>query len=490
MGRPLTILTLVINLLLTFLIIFWERKKPSSTYAWLLFLWIFPIVGFVFYILFSQKFSSRKVYRYRMKQMEVHEDKLAEAQAKMIRDGIPKDSPLYRFREYADNIEYQNNVCDAVFTADNDVKVITDGTVFFDVLMKNIEEAKETINIEFYIFKSDKIGKDMINLLIKKALEGVQVRILYDEIGSRLLSFRSIYRMKQAGIAISPFLPSKLTLFSRYFQLRINYRDHRKVVVIDGKTGYIGGFNIGDEYVGRSNRFGYWRDTNLKIEGPAVSQMQLRFLTDWATNKADIPGMPVSEYQDILLPKLHSEGDVGVQIVASGPDTVNQNIKQGYLKMINDAKKHIYITSPYFVLDDTMLEALKIALLSGVKVYIMIPSKPDHPFILPTTLSYAGELLTYGAKVYQYQNGFVHSKVMCVDDALSVVGSCNFDIRSFALNFECSAFLYSKEINHKLIEDFQKDVLLSKEYTLDEYKHKSIMQAFRESVSRLLSPLL
>lgn len=488
-GDPYAIFTLIVNLILTFVIIFLERKQPSSTYAWLLFLWVFPYFGFIFYLLFSQRFSSHRVYHFKKNTIEKINEAVTE-QAKEIQNGIPEDSPLYRFREYRDNIEYQNNVSHALFTADNAVEILTDGTELFERLLEDCENATSSINIEFYIFKNDQIGRTLMDVLKRKAAEGVQVRVLYDEMGSRLLKYYYVYKMKKAGIAMSPFMPSKFGPIAKYVQIRLNYRDHRKICVIDGKIGYIGGFNVGDEYLGRYNKFGYWRDTHLRIRGSAVAEMQSRFLQDWNTTKEEIPGKPVEENLKMLFPPIEPAGDVGIQIVASGPDTVNQNIKQGYLKMINDAKERILITSPYFVLDESVNEALKIALLSGVEVSILIPDKPDHPFILPTTMSYAGALIPYGAKVYQYRNGFVHSKLMVVDQELSVIGSCNFDIRSFSLNFECSAFVYDKEVNRKLAEDFEHDLKLSKRYTLENYRHRSQLQIFRESISRLLSPLL
>ena len=488
-GDPVSVVTFYGNLILTFIIIFMERKQPSSTYAWLMFLWIFPIIGFLFYIMFSQKFSSRRIYKFRAQQIrEVKEE--VTAQAEELREPLSKDSPLYPFRKYKDNIEFQNNVSHSLFTPDNSVEIFTDGKALFMKMLDDFRAAETSINVEFYILKYDGIGKEFIDTLAQKAREGVQVRVLYDELGSRKLPRKARKLLREAGAAEGPFLPSKLVTISKFFTLRLNYRDHRKIAVIDGKIGYIGGYNVGDEYLGLDKKFGYWRDTHIRITGPAATELQLRFLSDWTTNNSEIANEPIKKNLDMLLPVVQGTGDVGIQIVASGPDTVNQNIKQGYIKMINDAKHHIYITSPYFVLDESINEALRIALLSGVEVEIIIPDKPDHPFIYPTTLSYAGQLITYGAKVYTYQNGFVHAKLMCIDDELSVVGSCNFDIRSFSLNFECSAFLYSRDITAQLISDFEHDTTLSRHYSLNDYLGRSSVQKMKESLSRLLAPVL
>ncbi|MGI6108819.1 MAG: cardiolipin synthase [Eubacteriaceae bacterium] len=482
-------LTFWVNVGLTITIIFLERKQPSSTYAWLMFLWVFPVLGFIFYVLFSQKFSSRKIYRFRANQIKETKEEVLK-QAEELKHRIPRTSPIYPFRKYKDNIEFQNNVSHSLFTPDNEVEIFTDGKALFMKMLDDFRAAKTSINVEFYILKYDGIGKDFIDTLAAKAREGVQVRVLYDELGSRRLPPKARKLLRESGAAEGAFLPSKFAHLIKFFTLRLNYRDHRKIAVIDGKTGYIGGFNVGDEYLGLHKKFGYWRDTHIRIEGPAVTELQLRFIEDWTTNKFEIKNQPIKENLNMLLPVVPGKGDVGIQIVASGPDTVNQNIKQGYIKMINDARHHIYITSPYFVLDESINEALKIALLSGVAVDIIVPDKPDHPFIYPTTMSYAGQLVPYGANVYTYQNGFVHAKLMCIDEELSVVGSCNFDIRSFALNFECSAFLYSREITTQLINDFEHDKTLSMHYTLTAYNNRGKIQKIKESISRLLSPLL
>ncbi len=486
---PLTAFIVVVNIILTIVVIFLERKQPSSTYAWLLFVWVVPVIGFLCYILFSQKFSSNRVYKMQKINNQRYNKKLAAQKAYI--DDQREDILHQEYGPYLDNIEYHANVSHALYTNNNNIELFTDGKQMFEQMITDMAAAQSSINIEFYILKYDGLGHRILDLLEKKAQEGVEVRIIYDEIGSNMLGPGIKRRLRKAGAKIGAFLPSKLAFVSKYVQMRANYRDHRKIAVIDGQIGYIGGFNVGDEYLGLEKKFGYWRDTHIRFKGSAVQELQWRFLADWSTTGQEKVNMKDTQEFAVLFPQapLHS-GTAGMQIVASGPDTVNQVIKQGYLKMIFDANHRIRITSPYFVLDEPMLEALRIALLSGVEVDILIPCKPDHPFIYPTTLSYAGQLVEYGAKVYKYDNGFVHSKLMTVDDTLAVVGSCNFDIRSFALNFECSAFLYDKKITAELNEAFDKDIAKSELYTLEKYRNRSTVQRMKESVSRLLSPLL
>ena len=284
------------------------------------------------------------------------------------------------------------------------------------------------------------------------------------------------------GGSVEAFFPSVFPLINP----RLNYRNHRKIVVVDGRIGYTGGFNVGDEYLGHNKRFGYWRDTHLRIEGSALHPLQTRFILDWnqASSDQDI------EYADRYFPAIPRKGSVGMQIVTSGPDSEWEQIKDGYLKMIFLAKKYIYIQTPYFIPDISFLDALRIACLSGVDVRIMIPNKPDHMFVYWATYSNVGILLKAGAKVYIYENGFLHAKQIVVDDELSTVGTANIDVRSFKLNFEINAFIYDREKSHELAELFEHDIQLSTELTLEMYSNRSRTIKIKESISRLVSPIL
>ncbi len=276
--------------------------------------------------------------------------------------------------------------------------------------------------------------------------------------------------------------PSRL----RPINLRLNYRNHRKLVIIDGETGYVGGFNVGDEYLGLNPKFGYWRDTHLRLQGTAVHAIQTRFILDW--NQAS--HHHTLTYVPNHFPECEPKGNVGMQIVTSGPDSEWEQIKNGYIKMISTAKRSILIQTPYFIPDSSLLDALRIACLSGIDVKIMIPNKPDHAFVYWATLSYIGDLLKAGASVYIYDNGFIHAKTIVVDDETASVGTANIDVRSFRLNFEVNAFIYDVTIAKKLISSFKEDLLVSRKYTYEEYQERSLWIRIKESISRLLSPIL
>lgn len=371
---------------------------------------------------------------------------------------------------------------DAVLTQDNSVGVFTDGKAKFDSLIQDIREAKDHIHLQYYIFKRDSLGKSLINLLTEKAKEGVKVRVLYDELGSRSLHKKVFKELMAAGGEIEAFFPSRL----HFINLRINYRNHRKIAIIDGKIGYVGGFNVGDEYLGLNPKFGYWRDTHLRIEGSAVHSLQTRFILDWnqASHRHDIYYAP--EY----FPAAMSSDSVGMQIVTSGPDSEWEQIKNGYIKMISSARKSIYIQTPYFIPDASLLDSLRIAALSGVEVNIMIPNKPDHMFVYWATYSYIGEMLKADANIYIYENGFIHAKTLIVDEEVSSVGTANIDVRSFRLNFEVNAFIYDSEVSNSLANSFKEDVGLSRKLTAEEYSKRPLKIKLKESVSRLLSPIL
>ena len=299
--------------------------------------------------------------------------------------------------------------------------------------------------------------------------------------GGRSLPRNFFKELIEAGGEVACFFPP----FSANLSIRVNYRNHRKICIVDGKEAYVGGFNIGDEYLGKSKKFGYWRDTHCKIKGSAIHGLEWRFLLDWrfAANEE------IANMEKYFLPK-DTIGETGVQIVSSGPDSKWTSIKDGYFKMIINARDKVYIQTPYFIPDDSILEALRVAGLSGVDVRIIIPSKPDHPFVYWASLSYIGELLQAGVKFYTYENGFIHSKVVLMDDVVSSVGTANLDIRSFKLNFEVNAFIYDEKVNNEIVDQFIRDLDMCREITIEEYEKRSYIIKVKESISRLLSPIL
>ncbi|MGM8366518.1 cardiolipin synthase [Virgibacillus sp. W0181] len=469
---------MISNFVLAFTIIFLERKNPTSTWAWLMVLFFIPILGFFLYLIFGRKLSHKRIFTWDTKsRLGVLKEVQAQLRALEEKTVFFKQDILMEYKDLY-YLHLKNN--DAIYTQDNDVEIFTDGIDKFSSLVQDLEKAEDHIHLLYYIIRHDQLGTRIADVLIKKAHEGVEVRVLYDDMGSRLLNKKFIHRLRAAGIHVDAFFPPKIPKVN----FKINFRNHRKLAIIDGEIGYIGGFNIGDEYLGKNERFGYWRDTHLRVSGDAVRNMQTRFILDW--NQASRNHIAYEE----RFYKGGSFGDVGIQIVSSGPDSEWEQIKYGYIKMILTAKEYVYIQTPYFIPDESLMDALRIAALSGVKIKIMIPNKPDHPFVYWATLSYIGELLNEGAEIYLYQNGFLHAKTIVVDGNVSSVGTTNIDVRSFRLNFEVNAFLYDKDIAKKLVDVFQRDITLSTQMTKELYKKRSLGIRFKESISRLLSPIL
>ncbi|MGO4889270.1 cardiolipin synthase [Anaerobacillus sp. MEB173] len=470
----------IVNMLLASVIIFIERKDASATWAWILILFFIPFLGFIFYLFLGQNLSKKRLF-----DLEVYRkigiEGLIAAQIKEIKNVEYKFETITT-KKYRDLIYMHLINNDALLTNGNEVNIFTDGRKKFDSLLEDIRQAKSFIHIQYYIVRNDGLGKQIIDTLVEKAKEGVKVRVLYDDLGSRKLRRRDFAELVGAGGEVGVFFPSKLALIN----LRLNYRNHRKLVNIDGQIGYIGGFNVGDEYLGLSEKFGYWRDTHLRIRGPAVDAIQARFILDWnhASKRYFI------NYDARYFPKKVSTGKAAMQIVSSGPDSEWEQVKNGYIYMIMSAKKSVYIQTPYFIPDQSLLDALRIAVLSGKDVRIMIPDKPDHPFIYWATLSHVGELLKTGAKVYIYENGFMHAKTIVIDETINSVGTANIDMRSFKLNFEVNAFIYDIETSIALARYFKEDMKYCTELTQELYDQRSKYIRFKESISRLLSPVL
>lgn len=469
-----------INILFALTVIFLERKKPSSTWAWLLVLFFLPFVGFFLYLLLGRQLRKKHLFRWDGRK-DIGIEQLISYQIEAIENN-ELELRVEHIKSYNHLIYMNLKTNNAVLTQDNDVKIFVDGSDKFEALINDISHAKNHIHIQYYIFKLDNLGQRIVNALIKKAKQGVKVRVLFDEMGSRGVRKRHFKELIEAGGEVEVFFPSILPLINP----RLNFRNHRKISIIDGRIGYIGGFNVGDEYLSLSDRFGYWRDTHLRIEGSAVHPLQTRFILDWnqASAKNDIC------YAERYFPIIPQKGTAALQIISSGPDTEWEVIKNNYLHLITNAKKYVYIQSPYFIPDESFFDAIRIAALSGIDVRIMIPNKPDHLFVYWATYSYVGPLVEAGAKVYHYEKGFIHAKMIVVDDEIASVGTANIDVRSFSLNFEVNALLYDRLLAHRLAEIFESDILDCSELTFELYKNRSNFIKFKESISRLLSPIL
>jgi cardiolipin synthase len=467
------------NFIIALTIIFLERKDPSATLAWIMILFLIPAVGILFYFMFSQNISRQRIFRLSRYEELVINNPLHEQIAQVRADRFRFVNP--EAKKWQSMIYMNQTYAKSFLTQDNHISIITDGVHMFDSLLQDIADAKSSINVEYYIIKNDDVGGALIAALTRKAREGVETRLLIDGTGGRQFSEKDLAGFKAAGGRFAFFFPPKFKIFS----MKWNYRNHRKIVVIDGKIGYLGGFNIGNEYLGRVKKFGYWRDTHLRIMGSAVHDMNARFILDWRFASKEKLLIDRAYYGDA-----GGSGNTAIQVVASGPDSSREEVKHGYLKMISSARKNIYIQTPYFVPDASILESLKTAALSGVDVRIMIPCMPDHMFVYWATYFYVGALINAGAKVYIYDNGFLHAKTMSVDGEIVSIGSANFDIRSFRLNFEGNAFVYDAAEAYKIEAIFEMDITHSHELTKALYRNRSVVVKFKEGVSRLLSGLL
>ena len=470
---------LVGNIILSGLVVFFERRNPSSTWAWLLVLLFIPVLGFFVYMVFGRNSRREKMFQQKEQydRAVYHNDVESVRKNREQKRFLDNDGHLVE-QEYVTDLTRMHLNSGSWVTFNNKVECLNTGKDKFEALVQDIRRAKKSIHLEYYIWRGDRLGTRLVEELTKKAEEGVEVRLLYDGIGNSALPKHFFDKLHAAGGYTAAFLPR--------FIVRLNYRNHRKLAIIDGEVGYIGGFNVGDEYLGITKRYGPWRDTHLRFTGDAVDQMQMRFIKDW--NFTSKTGHV--EISEVYFPERAQFDGVRTQIVSSGPDTKWNNVRNGYFKMMNEAESHIYLTTPYFVPDDGIFEALRVAALSGLDVRIIIPGNPDHFFVYWASMSYLGELLEAGVKVYQYEKGFIHAKVLTIDGQVASVGTANMDIRSFELNFEVNAFMYDENLTKKLEEDFMDDLKSCVEITKEWYHRRRWWFKVKEAVARLVSPML
>lgn len=472
---------------LTAFLIFLENRDNTKTIAWLLVLLFLPGIGFFLYLIFGENVRSKKNMRWARVTKEFWDtnelseveqlDKLVDIQSRFV-------STLSIFQE--DDRKMMALILNSgrlPVTLNNNITIFEEGISKFKRLIDDISKAREHIHMEYFIIKDSIIGGKIRDALVAKAKEGVRVKIIYDDFGSWRLYLEQSYlkSLKEAGCEVRTYMLEKFP----YIYRNINRRDHRKVVVIDGEVGYIGGINIGDEYVHQDPYFGFWRDTHLRIEGEAVYSLQTVFLMSWYL----ITEERIEEYS--LFPAFQDQRGRGiVQIATSEASTPYETIYLGYFAGITNARKSIFIQTPYFIPDQSLLTALKAALLAGVEVKIMFPSYPDHLIVYHASHSYLEEMMELGAKVYLYKKGFLHSKVILVDKEFASVGTANMDIRSFSLNAEINAFIYDDENVDRLYRMFEKDIEDCIEVDYERYRDKTVGKRTLEALCRLFSPLL
>jgi cardiolipin synthase A/B len=453
-----------------------ENQSPSKTLSWILILVFLPIAGFVLYLLFGRNYRKRKLYSAKERSDQRELRALSKVQLDENRSYF--EGTDHKIVQQITKLFENNNK--AFLSFNNDVEILTDGVETFSHLTKAISDADFSIHLQFFVIENDNTGKKLQELLIKKAREGVSVRVLYDAVGCWRLNRKYIDPLKRAGVTIAPFSPVEFPSINS----RLNFRNHRKIGVIDGKIGFVGGVNIADKYLHLSKYYGYWRDTHLQITGKAVHSLQALFFADWAFCTGE--HLFTKEH----FPEVTTEAYNPVQIVSSGPDSNWESIMQGYFAMISLALKNINIVTPYLILNESILTAIKVAALSGIDIKIVVPKKPDHLLVFWGSRSYFEELIQAGVKIYIYQKGFIHSKIMTIDGMVSSIGTANMDIRSFTQNFEVNAFIYSYELTKRLDEVIAEDLQNSKMITWDELQNKPIHSRIAESTARLFSPLL
>ncbi|NOU58921.1 cardiolipin synthase [Marinifilum caeruleilacunae] len=462
----------------TIVIVLLENRSPLKTISWILVLIFLPIFGFVVYLVFGQSFRKRKMFSLKgfgdLKWLQVmsQDQKLRLEKSRFLKDE--------RIHEKKNIMTLLLNNSKALLSGNNKVEILNDGKETFSAIFEALRKAKDHIHLEYYIIEDGELASELLEILVNKAKSGVEVRVIYDDVGSWKLSKQYVETLENAGVKVQAFLPVRFPILTS----RVNYRNHRKIIVIDGSTAFVGGLNFADRYLHGIPDIGIWRDTHLKVMGEAASSLQIVFLIDWYFVRQEVL------LNEKYLPNTKAKEKCLLQITASGADSDWASIMQAYFSAITSAKRNVYISSPYFMPNGSILMALKTSAMSGVDVRVLIPNKSDSFMTYWGTLSYIEELLEAGVRIYFYKAGFNHSKIMTVDGIMATVGTANMDVRSFEQNFEVNALVYDEKITLELRERFLEDLKQSDEVILDRWVNRSKSQKMKESVARLFTPLL
>lgn len=453
----------------TIIVVILDNRNPVKTMAWILVLTFLPFIGLVFYIFFGrntrrERMISRKSYNRLTK--------------RPMQEFLSQESFKFPDNQHQLMALFKNTNHSFPFEG-NEITIYTMGLPKLQALIRELSQARHHIHLEYYIFEDDAVGRLVRDILIDKAKEGVEIRLLYDDVGCWHVPNRFYEEMREAGIEVRSFLKVRFPQFTS----KVNYRNHRKIAVIDGKTGFIGGMNIAERYM-LGFDWGIWRDTHLRIKGKAVYGLQTAFLMDWYF--VDRTLITSAEY----FPSMESFGNSIAQIVTSEPIGQWKEIMQGLTLAINSAKKYFYIQTPYFLPTEPILSALQTAALAGIDVRLMMPARADNRITHLGSCSYLNDILKAGVKVYFYQKGFLHSKLMVSDDTLSTVGSTNMDFRSFEHNFEVNAFIYDQETALRMKNIFLQDQKDSIPIQSKSWQKRPLSRKIIESIVRLLAPLL
>lgn len=464
--------------------VIYDTQSTTKTLAYLLAVIFLPFIGIIIYFSLGINYRKRKIYTKRIfndleRKREIQKQILVDSDV-IFSTGVES---LKNYRKLALLILNQSL---SPITSNNEVSLLQNGENKFPKVFEALKNAKNHIHVEYYIFNADSIGCKIIDLLIEKAQEGIKVRFIYDDFGSREIRKKQVSRLKAGGVEAFPFYKIRLIGFAN----RLNYRNHRKIIVVDGTLGFVGGINVSDKYINSSegNNTLYWRDTHLMIQGPAVRTLQYVFMGDW-NYCSGTPLIPDRSF----FPKesdLQSSSGKIVQIAVSGPDSDTPLIKQTLMQAINLAKKEILITTPYFIPGESLLSSLTLAAFSGTKIKLLVPGISDSRLVNFAARSYYGRLLSAGVEIYQYHKGFIHAKTMVVDQQLAIVGTANMDIRSFDLNFEVNAMVYDEELAEELAEAFYEDLKFATKIDSEKWKNRSKGIRLIEKIAGLFSPML
>ncbi len=461
----------VVVIIMVMVRVLMDNLQPAKTMAWMLVLTFIPMLGIILYFFFGQTTrKERKIWQYSMDQLTKHS---------MLE--FVEQKRLHLPNEYRELIKLFMNQNWVLPFKNNEIEIYTSGYEFFPSLLMEIGKAEHHIHLDTFIIASDPLGQIVADALIDKARQGVEVRVIYDDVGSWKTKNRFFERMRAEGIEVYPFMPVRFPVFTS----KVNYRNHRKICVIDGEVGFIGGMNIANRYVKGIKKLA-WRDTHVKITGAAVYGLQRAFLVDWFFVSREL----ITDHVYYPASKV-AENDSLIQIVTSSPTSLWPEIEQGYVRVLASAKRYVYMETPYFLPTDPILFAMRTAALSGVDVRLMIPYETDTKIVEWASRTYVLATVKAGVKVYLYKAGFNHSKLLVADDSIATIGSTNVDFRSFENDFEANAFFYDKKIALKVKDIFLKDQ--EESVALEDVRnltHRSFLQRLWESIVRLLSPLL
>lgn len=473
---------LVLNYLLAviaIITILFKKINSSKTVAYILVLVFFPFFGLIVYYLFGQEYRKNKIFN----RKDISNANII----KSVGIDLHIEGREFAKDEFFDELDDKVKLIKLLkasekspLTLNNSIDILKNGEVKFNLLIEDLKQAKKYIHLEYYIIKDDDIGTEILDILSEKAKSGIEVKLSYDDVGSKLSSAMK-RQLDESGVEHYPFMP---VLFSSLTG-KSNYRNHRKIAIIDGVIGYIGGINVSDEYINNKKNKLFWRDTHLRIYGEAVKVLQFHFLTTW-----DFVSDSSLDINEKYFPSVDADENIAIQIAASGPDTNWANIMEAMLTAINNAENYIYITTPYFIPNEQIITALQIAAKIGVDVRLLIPKASDSWIAANATNSYLDELLFAGIKVYRYYKGFIHAKTLVVDDVFSTIGTCNLDNRSFNINFEINALIYNEKQSKILKNQFLEDLKESDSVDFESWKKRSKLSKLKESFARLWSPLL